>query len=154
MAFTQSQKFLIIFLTLVVLSGGAILGYRILQEYPEFAPAPEIEKLIVEEPIRPLVVTPESPIERLGADEKERLRLALKININTASVEELQRLPYIGPKRVEKIVAGRPYARIEDITTVHGIGPKTLARIREYITVTGAGLEDYLRHLQKGSEKK
>ena len=149
MALAQSQKFLIIFLTLAVLSGGAVLGYRILQEYPEFAPAPELERPVAEEPARPLVTTPQTPIERLGTKERERFRQALKININTASVEELQKLPFIGPKRAEKIVAGRPYARIEDITKVHGIGPKTLARVREYITVTGAGLEDYLGRPQK-----
>ncbi|MBT9132122.1 MAG: ComE operon protein 1 [Syntrophomonadaceae bacterium] len=156
MAFSQSQKFLIIFLALVVLSGGGVLGYRISQEYPEFVPAPEMERPVVEEPTRPprpLVVTPKVPIERLGDRERERLRLALKININTASVEELQKLPFIGPKRAEKIATGRPYRTIEEITKVHGIGPKTLEKIRKYITVEGAGLEDYVAQ-EKRSEKK
>ncbi|MBT9132062.1 helix-hairpin-helix domain-containing protein [candidate division NPL-UPA2 bacterium Unc8] len=137
------MKFLIIFLCLTVISGGAVLGYRISQEYPLFA-LQEMKKSVIEEPSRPLVATPRVPIERLDAQERERLRLALKININTASSEELQKLPFIGPKRAEKIIASRPYARIEDITRVHGIGPKTFEKIKDRITVTGKGLDDYV----------
>ncbi len=145
MAFSQSQKFLIIFLGLTVISGGAVLGYRISQEYPTSVPQ-EIEKPIqIEKPLpqRPVVVTEKAPIRKLDKKEKEKLQAALKININTASSEELQKLYRVGPKTAAKIIAGRPYGKIEDITNVHGIGEKTFEKLKDSITVSGKGLEKY-----------
>lgn len=61
-----------------------------------------------------------------------------RININEAGVDELVRLPGIGPSRAEAIVVERekrPFRRIEDILRVPGIGRKTFARIRSSIRV-------------------
>jgi len=151
MALSSGQRPIVIILLLAFLSGGGVLGYRVMKEYPKFAPAPEIEKPIqlekpvIEEavPSRPVVVTEKVPIERLAKKEKEKLKAALKININTASSEELQKIPYIGPKKAEKIISGRPYQSIEDILDLHGFGEKTFEKIKDYITVTGKGLEGY-----------
>ena len=52
-----------------------------------------------------------------------------RIDLNAADAVELQRLPGIGPVTAERIIAGRPYARLEDLLAVRGIGPKTLERI-------------------------
>jgi competence protein ComEA len=57
------------------------------------------------------------------------------INLNTASAAELDRLPRIGPAMAERIIAGRPYTRIEDILRVRGIGPATFQQIKGLITV-------------------
>lgn len=61
------------------------------------------------------------------------------ININTASAEELEALPRVGPSTAEKIVAYRegngPFERIEDIQNVSGIGPATFEGMREMIRV-------------------
>ena len=93
------QKFLIIFLGVSVISGGAVLGYKISQEYPLFA-FQETEKSVIEEiaPVTPVVVTQTTPIRKLSARGQEKLKAALKININTASLEELQELPLSGLK--------------------------------------------------------
>ena len=61
------------------------------------------------------------------------------ININTASAVDLETLPGIGPKTAEAIIAYRdangPFATIEAITEVKGIGPATLEKLRTLITV-------------------
>lgn len=58
-----------------------------------------------------------------------------KVNINTASSEELDLLPGIGPSYAEKIIQGRPYSKIEDIKKVPGIGDSTFEKIKDQISV-------------------
>ena len=62
-----------------------------------------------------------------------------KININTATVEELVNLKRIGPKYAERIVQYRetngPFVKVEDIMMVKGNGPKTLEVNKDVITV-------------------
>jgi competence protein ComEA len=60
------------------------------------------------------------------------------IDVNRASAEELQRLPRIGPKMAQRIIEARqkaPFQSIADLRRVSGIGPKTLERLRPYVTV-------------------
>jgi len=61
------------------------------------------------------------------------------ININTATAEELDLLPEIGPVLAQRIVAYRKafgdFESVEDLLRVNGIGQKTLDKIRDYITV-------------------
>jgi len=64
---------------------------------------------------------------------------APKININTASAEELTQLKRIGPKYAEKIVAFReangPFKSADELVNVSGIGSKTIEVNRGLITV-------------------
>ena len=64
---------------------------------------------------------------------------AEKINLNTATSEELQTLSGIGQTRAQDIVAYRTtygdFQQIEDIQDVSGIGPVIFAKIAPYITV-------------------
>lgn len=61
------------------------------------------------------------------------------ININTATAEELDLLPGIGPSTAEKIIAYRnengPFRSIEEILNVSGIGPKTFEAFKSFISV-------------------
>ena len=62
-----------------------------------------------------------------------------KVNINTASAQQLTTLPGIGPKKAEAIVVYRKangaFAAVDDLVKVKGIGPKTLDKLRPLITV-------------------
>jgi competence protein ComEA len=72
-----------------------------------------------------------------GATGEEK---AVRININTAGVEELASLPGIGPSYAKRIVDFRekngPYKKVDDLLNVQGIGEKTLEKIRDKVTVS------------------
>lgn len=62
------------------------------------------------------------------------------IDINTADIETLQSIPHVGEERARAIADMRPLGRLEDLTAVDGIGPKTLQAIREHgVVCDGAG---------------
>jgi competence ComEA-like helix-hairpin-helix protein len=58
------------------------------------------------------------------------------VNINTASIDELDGLPGIGPVTAEAILRARPFQSIEDLIHVHGIGPKLMRRLQPLIRVS------------------
>ena len=62
-----------------------------------------------------------------------------KINVNNASKGELMRLPDIGDKLSDKIIAYRSvyggFRTIDDLQSVKGIGVKTVAKLKPYATV-------------------
>lgn len=64
-----------------------------------------------------------------------------KININTASLGELDTLTGIGPKTGQAIIdyreANGPFRRAEDLMNVKGIGPKKFDAIKDDITIGG-----------------
>ncbi|MCY8987524.1 helix-hairpin-helix domain-containing protein [Bacillus atrophaeus] len=61
------------------------------------------------------------------------------VNINTASLEELQAISGVGPSKAEAIIAYREengkFQAVEDITNVSGIGEKSFEKIKSAITV-------------------
>jgi len=62
-----------------------------------------------------------------------------RININTATADDLVTLPGIGPSLAQRIIAWRnehgPFVRIDDIKQVPGIGETIFTRIQSHITV-------------------
>ena len=64
-----------------------------------------------------------------------------RIDLNRASVEELQEIPGIGPVLSEAIVAWReengPFQQAEDLLQVPGIGEKTVDAIKDELVIGG-----------------
>ena len=74
-----------------------------------------------------------------GSSSSKSEKITTKININTASVEELQTLKGIGPATAKSIILYREeygaFSAIEEIMNVKRIGEKTFAKIKDFITV-------------------
>ncbi|HNQ98478.1 MAG TPA: ComEA family DNA-binding protein [Trueperaceae bacterium] len=58
-----------------------------------------------------------------------------RVSLNSADPARLETLPGIGPATARRIVEHRPYARIDDLLRVPGIGPKKLERLRALVTL-------------------
>ena len=61
------------------------------------------------------------------------------ININSATSEELQQVPGIGPATAEKILTMRKsygaFKSVDDLLAIKGLGKKRLEKMRKYLTV-------------------
>ncbi len=57
------------------------------------------------------------------------------LDLNNASEAELVQLPGVGPILARRIIEARPFVAIEDLLKVKGIGTKTFAKIKPYVTV-------------------
>lgn len=64
-----------------------------------------------------------------------------KVNINTASVEELGTLPRVGPVTAQRIVDWReehgPFTSVDELDAVDGFGPKLMESLKDLVTVQG-----------------
>jgi competence protein ComEA len=62
-----------------------------------------------------------------------------KVNINTASVEQLQALPGVGPKLAARIVDYRTksgaFRATQDLMNVKGVGEKNFAKLEQWLVV-------------------
>jgi competence protein ComEA len=58
-----------------------------------------------------------------------------RIDVNTATREELEALPGVGPVLAERIIDGRPYRLVEDLRRVKGIGEKRMEQLRPLVGV-------------------
>lgn len=61
------------------------------------------------------------------------------VNVNQATVKQLEALPGVGKVTAEQIVAYRTqkgaFASVDDLGNVKGIGPKTLEKLRPLVAV-------------------
>lgn len=143
--FTFNRNEQIILLLLCgVLIVGVVIRYLDSKD-PDRIPDFEVRKNAVEVPPREEAEVHQyrSPAEADGKEdisEKKDSPAGELIDINSATAKEFERLPRIGPQIAGRIVAYREkngaFKRIDDITKVKGIGPKTLERLRPHLTMS------------------
>jgi len=57
------------------------------------------------------------------------------VNINSASLDQLDALPGIGPATAQKIISARPYSRVEELLEKKIVGASTFEKIKDKISV-------------------
>ncbi|HFE64971.1 MAG TPA: hypothetical protein ENK14_11250 [Caldithrix sp.] len=82
---------------------------------------------------------PSPPPKMQKANSGKPEKAVFLVNINSATSEQLQALPRIGPKMAQRIVRYRQehgkFRRKQDLMKVKGIGKKSFEKLRELITV-------------------
>src|SRR5438045_3109076 len=64
-----------------------------------------------------------------------------KLNLNTATADQLMLLPTVGPSKAERILEWRKknggFKRVADLRRVKGFGYKTFKRLEPFLDITG-----------------
>jgi competence protein ComEA len=136
---TQTPKLLVVYVTGAVATPGV---YRLppdsrvadaIEAAGGFVEGAEEERINLAAPLQDGV-----QVDVPGVPAMSRI-VSQRININTATADELDDLPGIGPTAAQSIIdyrlANGPFQTIQDIQNVPGIGPSTFDRIKDYITV-------------------
>jgi competence protein ComEA len=99
----------------IVLIGGALYAARVSERAPQIVYSASLEEV------------------------EEESQGSLKVNINTASVDELDELPEVGPATAETIIEYRRnngmFRSVEELEEIPGIGPETIEEIELFATV-------------------
>ncbi|MDD5530488.1 MAG: helix-hairpin-helix domain-containing protein [bacterium] len=160
--FTPQERSVVMFLVVCIIVGIGIYVYKL--KTPVFAPELKSSYLksvvftdsvvvknaqftgVVNEskpkavsPTKPKAVTPTESKPLNLPEQKQTYDEAKKININTASIEELISLPGVGPVYAQRIVDYREkkgkFKSIEEIINIYGIGQKRFDKLKDKITV-------------------
>jgi competence ComEA-like helix-hairpin-helix protein len=68
----------------------------------------------------------------VSSDQSKSAMAEVKLNVNTASLAELENIRGIGPVMAERIIAARPFKSADDLRRVKGIGDAKYAQVRPY----------------------
>ena len=62
---------------------------------------------------------------------------ALRVNLNTATLAELETIPGIGESFARQIIAHRPYTSIDQLVAIRGIGESSVRTLRPFVKTEG-----------------
>jgi competence ComEA-like helix-hairpin-helix protein len=62
---------------------------------------------------------------------------SLRVNLNTATLTELESIPGIGQSLAKLIVAHRPYTSVDQLVAIRGIGESSVETLRPFVKVDG-----------------
>jgi competence protein ComEA len=100
------------------------------------APVVDGDRIAVPRRGEPLPVSGAGGVSHAATDGAEAIG---PVNVNTATIDQLDALPGVGPATAAAIVAHRdangPFVRVEDLEAVRGIGPAKLDALRDLVTV-------------------
>ena len=81
------------------------------------------------------------PLDDFGRPRAAKKEPSGKLNLNTATEEQLMLLPTVGPSKAERIVTWRKkngaFRRTADLRRVKGFGYKTFKRLEPYLDIKG-----------------
>ena len=115
--------------------GAAPLAAPVAKPAPEAPAAPTAPAAATPAPAQPEAAKPQPAAGAKEKQEAPKLAPGERININTASLEDLDKLPDVGPVKAQAIIEGRPYKSPEDIMKVKGIKEGIYDKIKDHITV-------------------
>jgi competence protein ComEA len=102
-------------LVVIVLTGGALYAARVSERAPQVVYSASLEEV------------------------EDEAQGSLKVNINTADVDELDELPEVGPATAESIIEYRRtngmFRSVHELEEIPGIGPETIEEIEPFATV-------------------
>ncbi|WP_221088120.1 ComEA family DNA-binding protein [Deinococcus aquaedulcis] len=111
----------------VLLTAGLSLGPVI---WPR-AQAPQVTRVALP---APAATAPSREPPTYPATASVQPLISGRLNLNTATTEQLEALPRVGPAVAARIVAGRPYRSLADLDRVKGIGPSALQTLQGLVT--------------------
>lgn len=112
-------------MTMALVAGGLCLSsLQVLAQTPRDGKAQTVQ-------------VPKAP--KASAGRKAKALPVGKVDLNTASAEQLATLPKVGPKMAQRIVdyrtAHKGFRSIEELRNVKGIGPKVLEGLRPHLSL-------------------
>ena len=97
------------------------------------APAVEARAAPAAAPARSKATAPQAPAKAKVSEKSTKVE-ALP-SVNTASADELAAVKGLSKTVAKAIVAGRPYASLDELTRAKGMGEKLLARVRQQLSL-------------------
>ena len=140
MGLTPEEKKVIVFFIIALALGNAVLLYK--KMHPSFASELQYRDLSIS--VAQSASNDSSQVVSRPADKgnlsfRQAKTLTGRIDINRAGLNDLQKLPTIGPAMAKKIIEFRKtsgeFSKIEDLKKVKGIGDKKFNKLREHVYV-------------------